>query len=230
MAHPGTHRPFKDELYREFARVGGALASPKRLEMLDLLAQRERTVEDLAGELHLSVANASQHLRVLLSARLVEVRRDGHFAFYGVAGLDVIRLCHALRDAAEERLADVHAIALRHLGAREGAVDPVEAGELLDLVASGRIVLLDVRPVEEYRAGHLPGARALPIEQLRQGTDGLRLSRRREIVAYCRGPYCVFADEAVALLREHGFRARRLRSGPPDWRARGWPVVGDASA
>jgi|SRR5579872_2873189 len=225
MTIDSSHRRFKDELYREFARIGSALASPKRLEIVDLLAQRERTVEDLARELHLSVANASQHLRVLLQARLVQVRREGRFACYRVAGLDVVGLLHAVRGIAEERLSDVKSIAKHYLGDREVVEEPGEARDLLDRVASGAVALLDVRPIEEYRAGHLPGARAMPVERLRDGAEKLELPSDCEIVAYCRGPYCVFADEAVALLRKHGFRARRLRLGPPEWRLRGWPVV-----
>ncbi|TAM78247.1 ArsR family transcriptional regulator [bacterium] len=223
-------RRFKDELFAEFARVGGALGSPKRLEILDLLAQRERSVEDLARELQLSVANASQHLQALLRARLVQARKEGHYVYYAVAGLDVVRLWQAIRDVAEERLTDVESIAERYLGKRESIEDPAEAETFLDLVAKGAVVLLDVRPVEEYRAGHLPGARALPVERLRAAGACLGFPRDCEILAYCRGPYCAFADEAVALLREQGYRARRLRLGPPDWRLRGWPVVSGESA
>lgn len=221
-----THRRFKDELYQEFARVGQALASPRRLEMLDLLAQRERSVEDLAQEMGLSIANASQHLRILAHARLVETRREGNRIFYRLAGDQVFHLWQALRDVAEMRLAEIAAIVQRYLGERD-QLEPVDAAELLRRVEAGEVVLLDVRPLEEYRAGHIPGARPVPPGQIEQILQAL--PRDREIVAYCRGPFCVFSDEAVALSRQVGFMARRLRIGLPDWRAHGWPVArGDA--
>jgi len=213
------HRAFKDELYGEIARVGGALAGPKRLEMLDLLAQRERSVEDLAGELGLSVANASQHLRVLAAARLVSTRRTGTFVYYRIAGPAVLRLVRTLGDVAEERLPEVGAALARHVGARE--IDDTAPRAVARRVKANRALLLDVRPPEEYRAGHIRGARSVPIDSLvrKHGTDDL--PREREIVVYCRGPYCVWADEAVALLKRRGFTAKRLRLGAPDWAALG---------
>jgi rhodanese-related sulfurtransferase/DNA-binding transcriptional ArsR family regulator len=213
------HRRFKDELYLQFARIGAAVASPKRLEILDLLAQRERSVEDLSREVGLSVANASQHLRVLASARLVAVRRLGTFAYYRLASGGALRLVRVIGDVAEERLPEVKATLQRHLGERE--IEELSPTAVARRVKSGRALLLDVRPQEEYRAGHIPGARAVPIDALvrRKATDGL--PRDREIIVYCRGPYCVWADEAVDVLQRRGFTARRLLLGAPDWAALG---------
>ncbi|HEV2282539.1 MAG TPA: metalloregulator ArsR/SmtB family transcription factor [bacterium] len=216
MSRPSGHRSFKDELYAEFARIGQALASPKRLEMLDLLAQREWPVEELAREMDQTLANTSQHLQVLLRARLVEVRRQGTRAYYRLAGGDVYRLWQAIRELGEVRLAEVPAVVRRHLGERPD-VQVLNVTELLRRVRAGDIILLDVRPVEEYRAGHLPGARPVPLAEL---TRTLKtLPKHRDLVVYCRGPYCVLSDEAVALLHRKGFRARRLALGFPDWQA-----------
>ncbi len=210
------HRKFKDEVYAEFARIGLALASPRRLEMLDLLAQREWPVEELAHEMDLTVANTSQHLQVLLRTRLVDVRREGTRAYYRLAGGDVYRLWQTVRDLGEARLAEVPAVVRRHLGDRQD-IQVLNVAELLRRVKAGDIILLDVRPEEEYRAGHLPGARPVPLAEL---TRALKtLPKHRELVVYCRGPYCVFSDEAVTLLRRRGFRARRLHVGFPDWQA-----------
>jgi DNA-binding transcriptional ArsR family regulator len=222
-----AHRRFKDELYQEFARLGQALASPRRLEMLDLLAQRERSVEDLAQEMGLSIANASQHLRILAHARLVETRREGTRVYYRLAGDQVFRLWQALRDVGEARLAEIATIVQRYLGQRD-QLEAIDAEEFLRRVEAGEVVLLDVRPLEEYRAGHIPGARPVPPERLEQILQ--TLPRDREIVAYCRGPFCIFSDEAVARLRQAGFAAHRLRLGLPDWRALGLPLArGDTS-
>lgn len=209
------HRRFKDELYRELALVGAALASPKRLEALDLLAQRERSVEDLARELGLSVANASRHLRVLAQARLVDVRRSGTFAHYRLASPIVLRLVRLVGKAAEERLPEVGATLDRHLGAR--SVEKTEPRALARRVKNGRALLVDVRPEAEFRAGHIPGSRNMPIQILARKRGAAELPRDREIVVYCRGPYCVWADEAVHILRRRGFTARRLLLGAPDW-------------
>lgn len=213
------HRPFKRDLYEQFARVGKALASAARLELLDLLAQGERSVEDLAREASLSVANASQHLQVLRSARLVEVRREKNFVFYRLAGPEAYEVWKALRDFADARVAEVGQVVRTYLSER----DSLEAITMEELHARlDDVVLLDVRPEVEYRAGHLPGARSVPIEQLE--TTLPALPRDRTIVAYCRGPYCVYSDEAVHRLQQQGFHARRLTVGLPDWRAAGLPV------
>ena len=213
------HRAFKDGLYGEFGRIAAALASPKRLEMLDLLAQRARSVEDLALEMDLSVANASRHLRILALAKMVEVRRSGTFAFYRIASRSVLGLLRSLESAAAERLVEVGALLNEQLGARE--IEDVAPSELGRLVRGGKVVLLDVRPEAEYQAGHIPGARTVPIETLGRKKTLDALPRDREIIVYCRGQYCVWADEAVDLLSRRGFSARRLLIGAPDWAALG---------
>lgn len=213
------HRRFKDELYAEFVRIAEAVASPKRLEMLDLLAQRERSVEDLAGEMKLSTANASRHLHILLRARLVEVRRAGTFAHYRLGSPSVYTLLRGLENVAAERLPEVTAVLDRHLPDR--SIAHLAPSDLLRRMRERRAVLIDVRPEDEFSAGHITGAWSVPLERLakRQGSDGL--PRDREIVVYCRGTYCVWADEAVELLRRRGFVAHRLSIGAPDWAALG---------
>lgn len=217
-------RRFKDEVFEQFARIGKAVASPKRLELLDLLCQGPRTVEVLAEQAGLSLANASQHLQVLRAARLVETEKHGLFVTCRL-GEGVEGFYLGLRGLAESRLPEVEATTREFLEAR-GAMESVHGGELLQRALSGEVTVLDVRPVEEYRAGHLPRARSIPLGELRARLD--ELPRDRGIVAYCRGPYCVFAIEAVRLLREQGYAAARLHTGPPDWRAMGVPVVTDA--
>ena len=216
-----TKRAFKNELYDQFARIGKALASAARLEMLELLAQGERAVEDIAAETGLSVANASQHLQVLRHARLVEVRRAGVRSFYRLADASVFRMWQGIREAGEKRLAEIEGVVASYLGNR-GGLEPVTARELRQRIQDGQVMVLDVRPPSEYAAGHIRGAVSIPVTEL---SKRLReLPRDREIVAYCRGPYCVFADDAVSLLRARGYRAHRLAEGYPDWAARGLPV------
>ena len=217
------HRDFKDRLFEQFARIGKALASPKRLEIVDILAQGERTVEQIAKETAMSVASASQHLQVLKAVRMVEVRRDGLYMHYRLAGEDVFRTWQAVRTLAESRLSEVDGVVEAYLVDRD-ALEAVDAAELMERLSAGSVVVLDVRPEEEYRAGHIPGALSVPVDALEAALQ--TLPKDREIVAYCRGPHCVFSDEAVALLRSRGFRARRLRQGLPDWRAAGMPVEG----
>jgi rhodanese-related sulfurtransferase len=220
---PETKRAFKDEVYEQFARLGRALASGRRLELIDLLAQRERTVEELAEQTGMSPANTSQHLQVLRAARLVEVRRDGLYASYRLAGPEVFRLWQALRETGELRLAEIERVVRNYLHDRR-ALQPVTAEELHQRLRRGGVVVLDVRPAEEFEAGHIRGARSIPAAELEARLR--ELPKSREIVAYCRGPYCVYADEAVALLRARGYRARRLDVGFPDWQARGLPAEG----
>ncbi|MGH2557941.1 MAG: ArsR/SmtB family transcription factor, partial [Thermomicrobiales bacterium] len=195
------HREFKDRLYEQFALIGKAVANPHRLELLDLLAQGERHVEDLAREAALSIANASQHLQALRRAHLVEVRREGPYAFYRLADERVFQLWQALREIGEARLAEVDRIVQTYLGDR-GGLEPVDAATLLRRLHDEDVVVLDVRPAEEYRAGHIPGAHSIPVAELARRLD--ELPPGHEVIAYCRGPYCVFSDEAVALLRAHG--------------------------
>jgi rhodanese-related sulfurtransferase len=220
MSNPS--RTFKDQLYGQFARIGKALASPKRLELLDLLAQGERTVESLAREASLSVANCSQHLQVLREARLVESRKEGLYVFYRLADEAVSGFWLALRSLAERRLADVERIVRDYFEVPE-ELEPIGNQELLERVRDGSVTLLDVRPVEEYQAGHIPGAVSVPLEELERRLT--ELPRDQEVVAYCRGPYCVFAVHAVELLRERGFTARRFEEGVPEWRLAGLPVA-----
>jgi rhodanese-related sulfurtransferase len=215
------HRPFKDALYDQFARIGKAVANPHRLELLDVLAQGERRVEDLARETHLPIANASQHLQALRRARLVEARRAGTAIYYRLADERVFRLWQAIRDLGEARLAEIDRLAQTYLRDR-GQFEAIDAATLLRRLREDDVIVLDVRPGEEYRAGHIPGARSVPIAELEGRLD--ELPQNRQIVAYCRGPYCAFADEAVALLRARGYRATRLIEGLPDWQAAGLPV------
>jgi len=217
-----SHRPFKDRLYPQFARVGAALASEKRLELLDLLAQAPRHVEALAAETGMSVANVSQHLQQLRAARLVEADREGTKVRYRLAGDDVLRLWLALRGVAEARLADVDRV-VRTFAVPGVDEPPVARDALARRAAQGEVVLIDVRPPLEFAHGHLAGARSLPLDELPSRLH--ELPRDKPIVAYCRGAYCLFADEAVALLREHGFAALRLDGGWPEWYAEGRAVA-----
>jgi rhodanese-related sulfurtransferase len=216
------NRAFKDAIYEQFARIGKAVSSPKRLELLDLLCQSERTVEVLAKESGLTVANASQHLQVLRTARLVEAEKEGLYVVYRLADTAVCEFFHAMRVLAESRLAEVEQIKRQFLEGREG-MEPVDRDALLELVREGAVTVLDVRPVEEYRAGHIPGAVSIPLKELKQ--HFAELPRNREIVAYCRGPYCVLSIEAVEMLRAKGFSAIRLEEGIQDLRAMGFSIA-----
>ncbi|HWP38276.1 MAG TPA: metalloregulator ArsR/SmtB family transcription factor [Gemmatimonadales bacterium] len=215
-------RRFRNTVYQQLARIGKALASPRRLELLDLLAQGPYTVERLARLTGQSVANASQHLQVLRRARLVESEKHGLYVTYRLPDEGVAQFYRALRILAETRLAEIQRVAEDFLAAR-GLLEPVDREDLVRRVLRGEVTLLDVRPAEEYRAGHIPHAVSLPLGQLEQRLA--ELPRDRDIVAYCRGPYCVLAVEAVSRLRARGFRALRLEDGVPDWRARGLPVA-----
>lgn len=214
-------RAFKTQLYEQFARVGKALASPHRLELLDVLMQCERTVESLAQETGMSIANASQHLQVLRAARLVETRREGTSIYYRLASESVSALWLSLREVGEAHLAEIDRVVETFLQDRTH-LQPIEASTLLERLRRDEVILLDVRPVEEFRAGHLPQALSIPVAELEARLA--ELPADKEIVAYCRGPYCVFADEAVALLRTHGYQARRLEQGVADWRMLALPV------
>ena len=215
------NRGFKDAIYEQFARLGKAVSAPKRLELLDLLCQGPKTVEVLADHAALSVANTSQHLQVLRAARLVEAEKQGLHVEYRLAGDDVCDFFLALRTLAEARLAEIEVVTREYL-ARRSAMETVAGGELLRRVKSGEVTVLDVRPPEEYRAGHIPGAVSIPLGELKARFK--ELPKNREVVAYCRGPYCVFAVEAVELRRKKGIKAHRLREGVLDWRSRGWRV------
>lgn len=214
-------RDFKDRLYGQFARLGRALASPHRLELIDLLAQGERSVEELATEASLSIANASQHLRALRQAELVANRREGTRVLYRLAGPRVWELWHALRTAAETQLAEIDRVTAAFLTRRD-EMEAIGADELLRRLAEDDVILLDVRPALEFRQGHIAGARSMPVAEIAQRIS--ELPEGRSIVAYCRGPYCVYADEAVEMLSAHGRRAQRLTGGYPEWAAAGLPV------
>jgi rhodanese-related sulfurtransferase/DNA-binding transcriptional ArsR family regulator len=217
-------RDFKDKLYGQFGRIGKALSNPHRIEMLDLLAQREWSVEALATEVGLTVANASAHLQVLREARLVESRKDGLYVHYRVSDDVVLDLSRALRRVAETQLAEVDRLVESYMGGRAD-MEPLGFEELRARMREGSVVLIDVRPREEYAAGHIAGAVSVPYDEVEQRLT--ELPRDREIVAYCRGPYCVFADQAVEALRDRRRRARRLEAGYPEWKVAGLPVETD---
>jgi rhodanese-related sulfurtransferase/DNA-binding transcriptional ArsR family regulator len=221
MQSKADHRRFKDALYDQFARVGKAVASPKRIELLDLLAQAPRTVEALAEETQQPLANVSQHLQVLRAARLVETEKNGLYVTYRIADERVVALLLSLRELAQERLLEVRQVTGDYFAAR-GGLEPVDSDELVRRIRKGGVTLLDVRPVDEYRAGHIPDAVSIPIADLKRRLA--ELPKRREVVAYCRGPYCVYAVDAVKLLRARGFKAVRLEDGVSEWRARGLRV------
>ena len=216
-----NHRLFKDQLFEQFARIGKALSSPKRLEILDLLAQAERTVEEIARQTAMPVASASQHLQVLKGARMVETRREGIYIYYRLADEGVFRAWRAVRDLGERRLAEVNQVVQTYLKDR-AAMEAVDATGLMERLADRSVVVLDVRPEEEYLAGHVPGALSVPVDSLEAVLQVL--PKDKEIVAYCRGPYCVFSDEAVSILTARGYQASRLTEGFPEWRAAGYPI------
>ncbi len=210
------------DLYEQFARIGKALSSPRRVELLDLLCQGERSVDALARTSGMTVTNTSQHLQALRAARLVETRKEGTRVIYRVADDEVCRFFFALRELAGARLAEVEQFMRRYV---EGAdkYEPVGRAELLERAQRDGIVVLDVRPRDEYASGHISGAVSIPLEELEDRLASL--PRDAEIVAYCRGPYCLLAPQAVEVLRERGFRARRLEDGLPEWRLAGLPVT-----
>jgi rhodanese-related sulfurtransferase len=217
-------RQFKDAIYEQLARIGKSLASGPRLEILDILCQGPRSVEALAKQVGQSVANTSHHLQVLRRARLVEPRKDGVHVTYRLADETVCDFFQALRGLAESRLLEIEQVTRDFLEAHAD-MEPVDREVLVARVRSGAVTVLDVRPEEEFRAGHLPGALSVPLGDLERRLA--ELPRDREVVAYCRGPYCVMAVEAVELLRARGYRAIRMEEGVPDWRARGLPVHAD---
>ena len=208
----------KAALFDAFASVARALGSGRRAEIVDVLAQGERSVEGIATEIEQSLANTSHHLQLLSRAGLVRSRREGTRVHYRLASDRVGDLWAAVREVAERHVAEVHGLAGDYLGERDG-VEQIAADELQARLAKGTVIVLDVRPEPEYRAGHIPGALSAPLDSL--DLVAAKLPKRREIVAYCRGPYCVYADDAVRLLRERGLKARRLDVGLPEWRRAG---------
>lgn len=218
---PARKRAFKNEIFDQIALIGKALANGRRLELLELLSQSERSVESLAREIRVSVAGASLHLKVLREARLIEVRREGSYAYYRLAGSDVFSLWRAVRELGDSRIAEVRRTVETYLTDRQ-SLQAITCAELARRLNNRSVLVLDVRPTEEYKAGHIPGARSIPIDDLKARLR--EIPRRGVVVAYCRGPYCVLADEAVATLLDAGRKAMRLDSGFPDWKARGLPV------
>lgn len=215
-------RTFKDDIYEQFARLGKAFSSPRRLEMIDLLAQKAWSVEELAEEANMSTANASRHLQILRREHLVSRQKQGKYIYYTLAGEDVYAAWKALRKLAESRLAEIDRIVEAFLTDRE-RFEAVSAEELEERRAREDVTVLDVRPTEEYAAGHIPGARSIPVDELEERLS--ELPADREVVAYCRGPYCLFSDRAVEMLQDRGYRASRLTGGLPDWRSDQRPVT-----
>jgi len=213
--------PAKERLYQAIGRVAAALGSAGRLQILELVAQGERSVDVLATMTGLSVANTSKHLQALRQAGLVSARKEGLRVYYAIAGDDVSLLLAALRGVAEHRAADVEKLLQAWLAHRD-ELEAVPAREVLARVRRGLVTVLDVRPAEEYAAGHVPGAINVPVDRLEKYLS--KLPKRKEVIAYCRGPYCLMSFEAVEKLRKRGFKAKRLENGYPEWRAAGLPV------
>lgn len=220
-------REFKHDVYAQLSRIGKAVASPQRIELLDLLCQGPRTVELLAEQASLSVANASSHLQVLRAARLVETEKKGLYVEYRLASDDVGGFYVALRGLAESRLAEIEQ-AKRDFFQTLDDLEALEPKELIRRVRNGEATVLDVRPLHEFRAGHIPGALCIPVAELKARLA--ELPKSRPVIAYCRGPYCVMAVDAVRLLRKKGFEAHRLEQGVTDWRARGWRIATETAA
>ena len=210
-----NHRDFKTALNEQFARIAKAVANPHRIEILDILAQGERNVEEIAKETALTIGNASQHLQGLRESRLIASRKQGLHVYYRLTDPSVFRLIQIIREIAQAQLAEVNQLVESYFTNR-AALEPITLHELYARLHEPDLVVLDVRPNPEYAQGHIPGARSIPIEELEQRLS--ELAPEQEIVAYCRGPYCVFADEAVELLSAHGYQVRRLQEGYPDWR------------
>jgi rhodanese-related sulfurtransferase/DNA-binding transcriptional ArsR family regulator len=216
-------RQLKDLLYEQVARIGKAVSSPKRLELLELLAQGEKSVEQLAVALSIDIKLASAHLRALREAKLVISRKEGKFVVYRLAGNDVAQLWVILREVAEEHLLDLR-MALDQVVSDPAQLHTVDRETLLRQARRGEVCLIDVRPLAEYEQAHLPHARSMPLDELSHRLA--ELPKDKTIVAYCRGPFCLFADEALRLLRKRGFRARQWLEGVSEWRAAGLPLVG----
>ncbi len=212
---------FKHDLFAQFARVGKSLSNGNRLELLEFLAQGERSVEDLSKVAGLTLANTSQHLRLLHQAGLVTNRKEGLKVFYSLSGDDVVELFDALRHVSERHVAEVDRLVNTYLTVKD-SLEPIPRAVLLSRVRDGLVTVLDVRPPEEYAAGHVPGAVNIPLHELEQRLE--ELGKEQEIVAYCRGPHCVLAFDAVARLREKGLKARRLEDGYPEWKTAGLPI------
>lgn len=215
-------RQLKDLLYEQVARIGKAVASPKRLELMEVLAQGEKTVEALSAELSIDVKLASAHLRALRQARLVESRRDGKYIYYRLSGEDVATMWVTLREVAEEHLLELR-MAVEQMVAQPEKLSSVDGKALMEQAKRGDVIVIDVRPQEEYESGHLPFARSMPVTELERRLA--ELPKRRAIVAYCRGPFCMLSDEALKLLHARGYKASKILDGVSEWRAAGLPLA-----
>jgi len=214
-------REFKDKVYGELAKITKSMANPHRLEIIELLAQGEFSVEQIASQTNLSIANASQHLQVLKVAQLVEINRQGNFIFYRLSNSNVFKVWKALRELGVERIATIEKV-VKEFRKSKFDLETVTIDELINKLESGKVTILDVRPESEYKQGHIANAISIPIEELSKRLK--ELPKRSEIVAYCRGPFCVYADEAVALLKKAGYKASRLEEGFPDWKLNELPI------
>jgi len=217
-------RAFKDKVFSELARISGALSNPRRLEIIDLLSQGEKTVERIAVATGMSIANASQHLQVLKNGSLVEIKRQGNFIFYRLTNNQVAEIWKNLREFGIDRLSEIDT-AVTEFRAEKQIFESVTITQLLKKMDEENVVLLDVRPLDEYASGHISASVCIPIDELADRMN--ELPKNQAIVAYCRGPFCVFADEAIYLLRKNGFRAIRMEEGFPDWKLKGLPVTSD---
>jgi len=214
-------RIFKDRVYDELAKITKALANPHRLEIIELLAQGDYSVEQISIQTNLSVANASQHLQVLKTAQLVDVTRNGNFIHYRLANINVFKAWKALRELGVERIASIEKL-VKDFRKSRFQLESVSIDELLRKIKSGKVTILDVRPETEFKRGHVANSISIPFDQLARRLK--ELPKRNEIIAYCRGPFCVYADDAVALLNKSGYKAKRLEEGYPDWAIMGLPV------
>jgi rhodanese-related sulfurtransferase/predicted transcriptional regulator len=214
-------RAFKDKVYTILANLIKAISNPHRLEIIDLLAQGEKTVENISTETSISVANASQHLQVLKSVNLVDIRREGNFIYYRLSNEEIYKCWMKLRDFGTKHVSEMDKV-ITDFRQKRNSLEAVEMEELLERMQSKKVVLLDVRSAEEFKNGRIPGAKNIPINNLENELD--ELSKTKEYIAYCRGPFCVFADEAIQLLKKKGFKAKRLGEGFADWKFKGMPV------
>lgn len=214
-------REFKDKVYSELARITKSLANPHRLEIIELLAQGEFSVEQIATQTNLPIANASQHLQVLKGAQLVDITRNGNFIHYRLSNSNVFKTWRALRELGVERIAAIEKL-VKDFRQSHFKYESVTIDELLQKIESGKVTVLDVRPETEYNKGHIADAISIPLDELKKRLN--ELSKRKEIVAYCRGPFCVYADEAIAILNKAGYKATRLEEGFPDWKLMNLPI------
>lgn len=214
-------RIFKDKVYSILATMIKAMANPHRLEIIDLLGQGEKSVEEIAVDTNMSIANTSQHLQVLKAANLVEIRRGGNFIHYRLSHEEIYKSWQSLRELGLERIAEMDKL-IKDFREKRNTLEVVKIDELLNRLKSKNIVLLDVRPPGEYKNGHIPNAINIPVEELSAKLK--KLPKHKEYIAYCRGPFCVFADEVVSMLIKKGFKAKRLVEGFPDWKLKGLPV------